>query len=97
MHAPNNGNSTCPVQITAQQNEFKRETGVLAKKCDREIISFCMYPRCAQTNYAIIFFRMNDPIITYTCAKPSCMEQVANALYYFITGTNPVVMSTRMM
>ncbi|VAH17038.1 unnamed protein product [Triticum turgidum subsp. durum] len=79
-------------QVTTQQNEFARQTMILAKICNNfyDILPLRMYPQRPTSS---------DPIITYTGAHRPVrrMEEFAKSLYHFITGTNPVGGYTRMI
>ena len=79
-------------QVSTQQNEFARQTMILAKICDGffDILPLRMYPQRPDSD---------DPIITYTGAHPpvGLMQELGKTLYHFITGTNPAGGYTRMI
>ncbi|KAM3253645.1 hypothetical protein ACQJBY_047629 [Aegilops geniculata] len=79
-------------QVNTQQNEFARQTMILAKICNGffDILPLRMYPQRPDNG---------DPIITYTGAHPPVrrMQELAKSLYHYITGTNPAGEYTRMI
>ena len=79
-------------QVTTQQNEFTRQTMILAKICNNffDILPLCMYPQRPDSD---------DPIITYTGTHRIVgrVQELAKSLYHFITGTNPAGGYTRII
>ena len=79
-------------QVSTKQNEFARQTMILAKICNGffDILPFCMYPQRPDSD---------DPIITYTGTHRLVgrVQELAKSLYHFITGTNPAGGYTRMI
>lgn len=70
-------------QVATQQNEFTRQTMILAKICNKfsGVLPLHLYPQGPHSE---------DPIITCIGAYPPAgrVLEFEKALYHFITGTN---------